>query len=151
MYGITQNAIKNEYMIVIDAFSSKRNTSYGICSVCSRYNTSYAWCQSCDPERIIQGWTSENKDFDNYIQEFQLNSTEYEMIIEWILFEKLENFQNIGKEISSIFSAVWLDGIRTIEYKNQEYIQIRKPTSVVELVALSSSQISSLDFLNEVC
>src|SRR5260364_118859 len=84
------------------------------CENCNRYNTSEAWCQTCDPQKTTQGWTSGNKEIDNCIKEFQLKTTEYEDVLEWIPFNKLSNFQNIDDK----FLATWLDGLRCVDYVN---------------------------------
>ena len=85
-------------MLVLDKFNSKRNRGNGKCTHCKRYNTSPAWCQMCDPYKTIQGWTSGNKNIDDYIKEFQLKTTEYENVIEWIPFNRLNNIQRNGNE-----------------------------------------------------
>src|SRR5690242_9445850 len=95
VYGLTQDAITNEYMIIFDNFGHKRDKYYGKCSNCNQYNTSEAWCQTCDPQKAIQGWTSGNKDIDDCIKEFQLKATRYKDVIEWIPFKRLVNIQMI--------------------------------------------------------
>ena len=93
IYGITQNITTSEYMVVFNEFGSKRDEWNGACANCNRYNTSEAWCQTCDLQKTIQGWTSGNKDFDDCIKEFQLKAKSYENVIEWIPFNRLDNFQ----------------------------------------------------------
>ncbi|RIB10171.1 hypothetical protein C2G38_2043705 [Gigaspora rosea] len=75
------------------------------------YNTSPAWCQSCDPWKAIQEWTSENEEIENFIKEFQFNSTEYEKVIEWIPFDKLINLQEINEESDLVFTATWVKSV----------------------------------------
>ncbi|CAG8782672.1 12765_t:CDS:2, partial [Acaulospora morrowiae] len=91
---------------------------YGKCAKCSRYNTSFAWCQSCDPFKTTQGWTSGDNDIDNCIKEFQLKSTSYESVIEWIPFDRLYNVHKIEE---SKFQAQWLDGVRKIKNKDEKH------------------------------
>src|SRR5260364_135595 len=91
--GITQNTVTNEYMIIFDEFYYKRKHLNGECRSCNLYNTSKSWCQTCDPQRIYQGWTSGNETIDKCIREFQLKATEYEDVIEWIPFNKLDSIQ----------------------------------------------------------
>ncbi|CAG8776565.1 7520_t:CDS:1, partial [Acaulospora morrowiae] len=95
---------------------SKWHSVYGKCAQCERYNTSKAWCQSCDPSKTTQGWTSGNNDIDNCIKEFQLETIKYEDVIEWIPFNRLSEFRNIGE---TEFRALWLDGIRKIKNNTQ--------------------------------
>ena len=57
-------------------------------------------------EKIIQEWTSRNKDINNFMKDFQLRATSYEEVIEWIPFDKLDKIENIGEEgFGSVFSA----------------------------------------------
>ncbi|RIB09956.1 hypothetical protein C2G38_2207414 [Gigaspora rosea] len=59
-----------------------------------------------------QGWTSENKNVDDCIKKFQLNGTNYEDIVEWIPFNRL----NIIQKFDDGFLATWLDGVRDAKY-----------------------------------
>ena len=150
VYGLTQNITTNVYIMVYDEFGPKRDYEYGKCANCNRYNTSEAWCQTCDPQKTTQGWTSGNKDVDNCIKEFQLKATLYEDVIEWIPFNKLDNFQNIGDR----FFATWLNGMRHLNCNKEakdgyRYTQTRTPPCVVELKTLTSSP-NLLDALKEV-
>ena len=138
VYGLTQNITTNEYMLILDTFSSKRDKQKGKCMYCTWYNTSPAWCQTCDPQKTSQGWTSGNKNIDDCIKEFQLKSTEYENVIEWIPFNRLDNIQNNGDKLL----ATWLDGIRVALYVGgkKKYTQSHTPSCIVDLKILSSSQ-----------
>lgn len=80
IYGLTQNT--DEYMFILDEFSSKRNPKNGTCLNCKTWNTSRCWCQACDPLNMAQGWTSGNKNIDECIKEFQLKAIKYENVIE---------------------------------------------------------------------
>ncbi|RIB18254.1 kinase-like domain-containing protein [Gigaspora rosea] len=131
-------------MVVPDEFSSRRNDENGKCVHCTQFNTSPAWCQSCDPWKATQGWESGNDDIDNFIKEFQFNSTEYKKVIEWIPFNKLIDLQEIREDESEIvFMATWLDGIRIIKGEHKEYAQSRIESCGVNLKTLHYSQISS--------
>ncbi|CAG8750305.1 10894_t:CDS:2, partial [Dentiscutata erythropus] len=50
-YGKVQDTETEQYMIVLDYYYSKRDTSYGMCEQCKRPNTNKKWCQSCDPSK----------------------------------------------------------------------------------------------------
>ncbi|CAG8557825.1 18197_t:CDS:2, partial [Acaulospora morrowiae] len=139
IYGITQDTT-GQYMIVFDDFYSRRSRAHGKCSQCERYNTSTAWCQSCDTYKITQGWTSGNKYIDKCITEFQLKTTEYEDVIEWIPFNRLSEFRNIGE---TEFQALWLDGVRNIKNSTQS----RTLSCLVELKKFDSLQVDTLEFI----
>ena len=42
VYGLTQHATKNEYILVFDEFGFERNWNNGKCANCNQYNTSRA-------------------------------------------------------------------------------------------------------------
>ncbi|CAG8616013.1 8240_t:CDS:2, partial [Acaulospora morrowiae] len=141
IYGITQDTTTNQYMIVFDNFYYKRNIKFGKCTQCVRNNTSEAWCQSCDPFKVTQGWNSGNNDIDDYIKEWQLKSTRYEDVIEWIPFNELSNLHKIG----SNFQALWLDGIRKVENNTQS----RTLSCVIKLEKLDDLQIDTLNLIKK--
>ncbi|RIB30326.1 kinase-like domain-containing protein [Gigaspora rosea] len=138
VYGLTQDASTDEYVLVFDF--KKRDVMNGNCASCNRYNTSPAWCQLCDPQKTTQGWTSGNEDVDNCINEFQLKATNYQNVIEWIPFSRLDNVQKIGEGgFCSVFSTTWLDGKRILSVESK-IVQSRTPSCVVALKTLSGSQ-----------
>ncbi|CAG8444192.1 17644_t:CDS:10 [Acaulospora morrowiae] len=141
-YGITQDTTTSKYMIVIDKFSYTRDNKYGICALCNRYNTSEAWCQSCDPVKTTQGWTSGNNNIDKFIKEFQLKTTKYENVVEWIPFNRLFNLRKIE---DSKLRAEWLDGIRKVENDTQ----LRKSSYTVELKKFGDSQMNTFKFIKK--
>ncbi|RIB00599.1 kinase-like domain-containing protein, partial [Gigaspora rosea] len=75
------------------------------------------------------------------MKEFQLRTTFYGHMIEWIPFDRLNNIKKIGEGgFGSVFSATWLDGIR---------IRSREQNSTVALKTLSGSKKNPSDFLKE--
>ncbi|RIB25025.1 kinase-like domain-containing protein [Gigaspora rosea] len=121
VYGLTQDTVTNEYMLVFDEFSSERYESFGKCANLT--------------------------DITHLKLEFQLKAISFEDIIEWISFNKFDNVQKIGGGgFGSVFSATWLDGKRKIYYESK-YTQSRTPSCVVALKTLPRSQ---NNFLKEV-
>ncbi|RIB24476.1 kinase-like domain-containing protein [Gigaspora rosea] len=130
---------------------SDRNSLYGKCMQCNENNTHAAWRQTCDPDKTIREWTSGNKVIDRCIKEFQIKTTKYENMIEWIPFDKLTDISEIGKGgFGSVHQATWLDGIRKIKKvkivdsydgddDNYFYIRDREQSSIVALKTLPSS------------
>lgn len=109
---------------------------------------------------VIQGWTSGNKEIDDCIKEFQLRAFSYELMIEWIPFNRLSNIKIIGQGgFGSVFSATWLDGTRKIKKikKNNngdndniyEYVRSRESSCTVALKSLSGSGKNPYSFLKE--
>ncbi|RIB24073.1 hypothetical protein C2G38_737233 [Gigaspora rosea] len=99
LYGITQNEVTGQYIMVIaDKFNAIREGSkgkYGKCTYCGHNNTSPAWCQSCDPWKTIQGPKSGDERIDKLIKKYQIIATNYEVVIEWIPFNKLIDLHEI--------------------------------------------------------
>lgn len=93
------------------------------------------------PHIATQGWTSGNNKVDSCIKEFQLNTTKYKDVIEWIPFNKLNDIQTIGEGgFGTVFSARWLDGKRIsdkINYRN--FMQQRTLSYAVGLKTLHGS------------
>ncbi|RIB04710.1 kinase-like domain-containing protein [Gigaspora rosea] len=141
IYGLTKNTATNEYMMVFNEIRLiKDSSSYEKCAHCDQYYTNLElWCQACE----VQGWTSGNMDIDDCIKEYQLTAARYDMIIEWIPFDRLKNIYKIGEGgFGSVFSAIWLDGIR----KNQGS---RKHSCTVALKTLPGIQTDPSYFLKE--
>ena len=71
----------------------ERYKNNGLCRECRQPNTGFWWCQSCNSKHFQQDfnkWTSGNKEIDEFIQNFQLNATCYEEVLEWIPYENLK-------------------------------------------------------------
>src|SRR5436190_20603614 len=78
----------------------ERYQKHGLCGECSQPNTGELWCQSCNSKHFQQDfdkWTSGNKEIDEFIQEFQLNATCWEEILEWIPYEKFSDIEYLAK------------------------------------------------------
>ncbi|RIB26868.1 hypothetical protein C2G38_143667 [Gigaspora rosea] len=146
IYRITQMPTKQFAMVIPDEFGPIRDSSNGRCRHCKHYNTSPAWCQSCDPWKTTQILTSGNKEIDKFIKEFQTKATEYEKAIEWIPFDRLDNWQEIKNESDQVFMANWSDGIRTIEGELGNYTQSRT-ILCVELMKSHCLQNDALDLI----
>ena len=74
----------------------ERYKNYGLCEECRQPNTWNNWCQSCNSKRFqnnFNKWTSGNKEIDEFIQNFQLNATCNEEVLEWIPYEKFSNIE----------------------------------------------------------
>ncbi|CAG8713547.1 11775_t:CDS:2, partial [Acaulospora morrowiae] len=141
VYGLTQNSSSNKYMMLFDY---ERDPMYGMCSKCSRHNTSKVWCLSCDPHTMTQGWTSGNDEVDNCIKDLQLKTTEYENIVEWVPFDRLDK---VKKNDERMLIATWLDGKRMISGERGKYMRSRQTFTTIDLEVFSDSQEGHPDFL----
>ncbi|RIB04083.1 kinase-like domain-containing protein [Gigaspora rosea] len=150
VYGLTQGIEGFPLTALILVFNFIRDDENGTCANCNRYNTSKVWCRTCDPQKTTQGWTSGNKNIDDCIKEFQLKAINYEDVIEWIHFNRLDNIQKIGEGgFGSVFSATWLDGKRiALNDGYMKYKQSRTPSSIVALKTLPGPQKNFLKEIN---
>ena len=120
----------------------ERYKKYGLCKECSQPCT-YFWCQSCNSKHFQQDfnkWTSGNKEIDEFIQNFQLNATRYEEVLEWIPYEKFENIEYLAKGgFGIVHKAKWIDGY--IHCWNSSQNKWYRPRSqYVALKCLNNSQ-----------
>ena len=84
-YSSEQKSLIDE--LIPNEESRERYKKHGLCEECSQPNTGHKWCQSCNSKHFQQDfnkWTSGNKEIDEFIQNFQLNATCYEEVLEWI-------------------------------------------------------------------
>ncbi|RIB13024.1 hypothetical protein C2G38_2199052 [Gigaspora rosea] len=95
------------------------------------YNTGSSRTNKCQKER-----TSKNKNVDDCIKEFQLKATQYENVIEWIPFNRLDNIQKIREG----FSANWLDVELKILYSFQNSLKEYLNSGLKEIGIMKNEQ-----------
>src|ERR1043166_6911535 len=92
----------------------KRYKKHGLCKECSQPNIDSLWCQYCNSKRFqndFNEWTSGNKEIDEFIQNFQLNATCSEEVLEWIPYEKFSDIEYLAKGgFGTVHKAKWIDG-----------------------------------------
>jgi hypothetical protein len=125
----------------------------GLCKECSQINPGPLWCQSCNSQHFQQDfnkWTSGNKEIDEFIQNFQLNATCNEEVLEWIPYEKFENIEYLAKGgFGIVHKAKWIDGyIRLWNISQNKWT--RWGTKDIVLKCLNNSKNLTTDFLQEV-
>ena len=130
----------------------ERYKKYGLCKECSQPNTGHNWCQSCNSKHFQQDfnkWTSGNKEIDGFIQNFQLNATRHEEVLEWIPYEKFSDIKYLAKGgFGTVHKAKWIDGY--IRYWDQNKWN-REANEEIVLKCLNNSPNLTTDFLQEVC
>ena len=74
------------------------------------------WCKECVPRCIVEGWTSENHDIDEFIKDTIYNA-KYStldsclLFLECVLFDRFEDIKQIGEGgFAKVYSATWIDG-----------------------------------------
>jgi hypothetical protein len=133
----------------------ERYKKHGLCWECSQTNTGWRWCQSCNSKHFqcdFNKWTSGNKEIDEFIQNFQLNATRSEEVLEWIPYEEFsENIEYLAKGgFGTVHKARWIDG--PIEYWSiTQNKWMRNTYTDIVLKSLNNSQNLTADFLQEVC
>jgi hypothetical protein len=144
IYGISQNPVTKDYIMVLE---------YSNCKRCGETftNIKQKWCKPCQINKLNQNfanWTSGNEKIDNFIQEMQLKIiSPVDRIVEWIPYDQFNNIIEIGKSgFATVKSAIWKDGyIKFYDNEFKKYSNIK-----VTLKYLSNSQNNISEFLNEV-
>ncbi|GBB94226.1 hypothetical protein RclHR1_23130003 [Rhizophagus clarus] len=147
-HGISQNPITKDFILI---FQLKY-----YCENCGeRYNNQFEMDnRSC----ILCQTNHENDKINDLIQEMRLginhNSSEVDMIFEWIPYDQFVDIKEIGKGgFSKVYSAIWKDGLlfyKTESFTSTEYYWERVPNTRVALKCLYNSQNFIDEFINEV-
>ena len=133
----------------------ERYKKHGLCEECSQLNTGYWWCQTCNSKHFQQDfnkWTSGNKEIDEFIQNFQLNATCHEEVLEWIPYEKFSDIEYLAKGgFGTVHKAKWIDGYICYWDTCQNTWTRDSYNRDIVLKSLNNSQNITTDFLQEVC
>ncbi|GBC48384.2 kinase-like domain-containing protein [Rhizophagus irregularis DAOM 181602=DAOM 197198] len=159
---------ENETKVTIEFVSKNLNVSdkdcnsamtinHKKCSQCDKPFIEESWCKECDPFRMIEGWTSENHDIDEFIKntiyDEALNyyGNYYPEFLEWVSFDRFEDIKKIGEGgFAKVYSATWIDG--RAKYKRQDdegWKKLDPEPMKVALKNLNGSQSMSAEYLNE--
>ena len=77
----------NNYYMVADGLFYCCYSRYGFCSACGILRSSPVWC-ICGHKELISGWTSNNKQLDDFIKKTQLEAdSPKDQYVEWIPFD----------------------------------------------------------------
>ena len=105
-YGMTKDPETEEFMMVTDCHKKGR-----------------PWCKDCVPHCIIEGWTSENAEIDEFIKDtmyYAIYSGDYPLFLEWVPFDRFEDIKQIGEGgFAKVYSATWIDGYYNYHYEKQ--------------------------------
>ncbi|CAJ0745136.1 18964_t:CDS:2 [Entrophospora sp. SA101] len=100
-------------------------------------------------EAEFSNWSSGNQIIDKFIQEIQLNATEWAQYLEWIPYERLVNVHYLAKGgFGSVYSATWLDGPKACDRDKIE-IFCRKENHPVALKSINHSGPAMEGFFSE--
>ncbi|RIA79947.1 hypothetical protein C1645_839574, partial [Glomus cerebriforme] len=58
------------------------------------------WCKECVPHCIIEGWTSENHNIDEFIKDTIYNAKLHgycPLFLEWVPFDRFKDIKQIGE------------------------------------------------------
>ena len=119
------------------------NFSPGNCPDCGQMRSNWGWCkhcESCSMMRSFGTWTSANEYLDRLIRDTQLTAQHSEGYLEFIPFSDLEMvlYEREG-HYSSVYSAVWIEGLRWDWSDELEEYSRLGPTKVA-LKRLTNSQ-----------
>ena len=155
--------IKSKFLNLINLSISKKNSNSKNINheSCYKPREKKFWCKECVPSCIIEGWSSENSEIDEFIKDtiYDVKSFRhdndvnwYPLFLEWVPFGRFEDIKPIGEGgFAKVYSAKWLDG-RAAYYRQDDGTWKKfypKPINVA-LKRLNGSQNMSSDYLNEV-
>jgi hypothetical protein len=128
---------------------------------CYKPKNKKSWCKKCVPHYIIEGWTSENHDIDEFIRDTIYNAkltydanyaNYYPIFLEWVPFDRFEDMKQIGEGgFAKVYYATWIDG--KAKYFKQDDGSWKKGEPEIMKIALkrlNESQNISAEYLNEV-
>src|SRR5436190_12706384 len=97
---------KDKFYMVADSDFYHCYSRYGFCTACGTLRSSPVWC-ICGHKQVSDGWTSNNKQLDEFIKKSQLqtNSTN-DAYLEWIPFDCI---------CTERYGDLSLDGLPTYE------------------------------------
>ena len=110
------------------------------------------WCKECVPRNLIEGWTSENYDIDEFIKGTIYNAKYNDKFLEWVPFNRFKDVKKIGEGgFAKVYSAIWIDGIADYARQNDGSWKKNEPESIkVALKRLNKSNNISNEYLNDV-
>ncbi|RGB42348.1 hypothetical protein C1646_810080 [Rhizophagus diaphanus] len=138
-YGITQDPITKNYMMVLSYFCNKCNFV----------------CNAIHFQRNFKNWTSGNDDIDKFIQSAQLsahgNYEVFKSALEWIPYKSFTNIEYIAKGgFGKVYRANWAYGyISRWNYENCDWVREGR-NMLVALKSINSSKYVTLKFMNEI-
>ena len=117
----------------------------------------YPWCKECVPRYIIERWTSENTEIDDFIKDTIYNaemSRGRPVFLEWVPFDRFKDIKQIGEGgFAKVYSATWIDGYsHNGRYYKQDgsWKKLDPKPITITLKRLNGSQNISAEYINEV-
>src|SRR5205823_7494099 len=87
----------DNYYMVADKLFYYCYSRYGFCAACGILRCSPVWC-ICGHKEVFDGWTSNNKQLDEFIKKFQLlSNSANDAYLEWIPYDCI-NYDYKGYE-----------------------------------------------------
>src|SRR5436305_6939531 len=112
------------------------------------------WSKDCEIHALkgnFKNWTSGNVGIDNFIRHTQLNATESVDYLEHIDFDQFDLIKNTNKggAFSTVYSTIWMEGLRWVWDEDSEQWTRNGPIKVA-LKRLNNSQNMSEEYLKQV-
>ena len=119
------------------------------------------WCKDCVPHCIIEGWTSENAEIDEFIKDTIYNAKMisdesgkyfYPLFLEWVPFDIFKDIKQISEGGSAkAYSATWIGGnAKYIKQYNGSWKKLDPEPMKIALKRLNGPQNMLAEYLNEV-
>src|SRR5439155_20091342 len=116
---------EDNYYMVADKRFYHCYSRYGFCTICGLLRCSPVWC-ICGREELSDGWTSNNKQLDEFIKKSQLQTNSpNDAYLEWIPFDCIRD--------DYIFGYKHLNGLPTSSYVPVKLIRLEITDSTHDL------------------
>jgi hypothetical protein len=132
-----------------------------ICENCNQECLATLYCEYCVRNYLkanFSNWTSGNVDIDNLIQKCQMETIRPNVIVEWILYNNLQNVKYLTKGgCSEIYTADWIGGwyeewdSKEQQLKRVEISGIQNIVGKVILKRLENVESAEKSWFEEVC
>ncbi|CAG8651481.1 730_t:CDS:2 [Ambispora leptoticha] len=149
------NTIKISSVKPID--QQKDGPKYGLCPACGGPKTSSNWCPPCHSKLLLKenpGWTSGDKNLDDFIKQTIIDARRSYDYLEWIPYENFKNIKLIGRGgFATAYFATrtnCLKGHFTWDAKEKKYVREHFPDYDIALKCYHDRDNIAADFLNEV-
>ena len=83
----------DNYYMVADRLFYRCYSRYGFCTACGILRCSPVWC-ICGRKQLSDGWTSNNKQLDEFIKKSQLQTNSNDVYLEWIPYDCIGGWGN---------------------------------------------------------
>jgi hypothetical protein len=124
---------EDKFYMVADKLFYHCYSRYGFCTACGTLRSSPVWC-ICGHKQVSDGWTSNNKQLDEFIKKSQLQTNSAnDAYLEWIPFDGINDWRDGDKYLNGLPTSVFVklipleitDSTHDLYYAEVNYLLMR--------------------------